>query len=95
MLCIQNRSDSIDSMGSMKVDTVFLTRRRLELGLAQCELAAQAGITPTALSRIMGGGNARLSTLRRLAAQLGVPVHQLYAEELDALAGMSGAADAA
>lgn len=78
------------------MDTVFLRRRRLELGLAQCELAREINLSVASLNRIERGLTAaRLSTLRRLAERLEVPVHQLYAEKLDTLAGISDVADAA
>jgi transcriptional regulator with XRE-family HTH domain len=81
----------------MKVDTAFLIRRRLEVGLAQSELAKEINVTQTTLNRIERGlSGARMSTLRRLAERLDVPIYDLYAEKLDTIAaGASTAVDAA
>lgn len=45
--------------------------------VTQVELAEKAGITRAAISRIEQGGEARISTVRKLAAALGVAAEEL------------------
>ncbi len=86
-MTVLSRLGTCVTMAGMKVDGTYLKRRRLELGFAQAELARQIKLTPMALSRMERGlSGARLSTLRKLAQALDVPVHHLYAEKLDAAA---------
>jgi transcriptional regulator with XRE-family HTH domain len=73
-------------MEHMKVDGGYLTRRRLELGLAQIELARKAGVDPGLISRAERGiAGMHMSSLRKVAVALEVPVTELYAVKLDAL----------
>ena len=66
----------------LQVDTEKLRRLRREAALSQAELAERAGTTQETISRLERGHHAaRGSTLRRLAAALGVEPKELMKEE--------------
>jgi HTH-type transcriptional regulator / antitoxin HipB len=63
----------------MPLDPTAIRTRAQELGLNGTELAARAGLTAPALSRLLAGGrpDPRLSTVERLAAALETSVSQI------------------
>jgi transcriptional regulator with XRE-family HTH domain len=66
------------------VDLPGLRRARLDRLLTQRELAAKAGLTQATVQRIeTGATKARISTVRKLAAALGVEPRQLIASQDD------------
>ena len=60
-----------------------LQDRRQRTALTQQELAERAKLTPTAISRIETGGDARLSSARRLARARKIKPSDLMAEQED------------
>jgi transcriptional regulator with XRE-family HTH domain len=54
-----------------------LKAMRDELLLTQEDLAEKSGVHPTSISKIENGGTARQSTIRKLAAALGVDPREL------------------
>lgn len=64
---------------------------RSRLRFTQCELARKSGVAQAQISRLEGGGDALLSTWRRLYAAMGfelllVPLTAMSIDELDARA---------
>lgn len=53
---------------------------RMQKGLIQVQLANSAGVDRATLQRLEAGGEARLSTISKLAAALGITPAQLQAQ---------------
>lgn len=58
-----------------------LKKRRKELGMTQADLAVQAGVTRQTVGKVENGKQCSLSTVKKLAAVLKMPVHCLLAGE--------------
>lgn len=57
----------------------WLRAVRIDRGWSQCELATESGVSESAVRDIEHGFSAKLTTVQRLAAALGVPTRVLHA----------------
>ena len=68
---------------------------RFVQGLSQSALAARANVARETISRIERGENPRLDTARVIAAALGVPLAQIFPEDIESAPATDGTLSAA